>query len=869
VEEGRLVGRRIVVNGTERDVELEPDRSLLHILREELGLTGAKYGCGEGACGACTVLVAGRPIRACTMPIGDVRGPVVTVEGLAPEGHLHPVARAFLEAGATQCGYCTPGMVVAAAALLESTAHPDDAEIVEALDGNICRCGVYRRIVRAVRIASGLKDEPVGVLDPIGAYTRPAEPWDLTPPDDRDYFAVLPDGLVVAIDPGPDDGSSWSTTRDAWIHVGDDGFVTAFIGKVNVGQDNRTALCRLIAGELRVPLERVRLVMGDTDICPFDMGTFGSRSMPDAGPVVRSAAAAMRDELIAIAADRWEVDPVDLEPDAGSVHRRGVEGSLSYGELVRGRQSVVGVPMVVPTERPVSDPTHGRSETATVSGVRRFTSDMTRPGLLHGAVLRPPSFGSSLRSLDVADAEALADVSVVREDDLIGIVASDPVTAARALGSIRSEWDMSDVVHVSDADLDPHLRSHPVEAEGWGGSFHHEEGDLDRAFVDADVSLERTYSTAYIAHAPLETRVALAEWEGERLTVWTATQRPFGVREELATALRVPERDVRVIVLDAGGGYGGKHTGEVAVEAARLARAAGAPVKVRWSREEESTWAYFRPAAVIDVHSAVQDGALTAFSFTNINAGTPGIETPYDIPNQRIVFQPADSPLRQGSYRGLAATANHFARESHMDEVAGAIDADPVRFRLDHLSDERLIAVLEAAADRAGWADARSSGAGKGIACGTEKDAYVATCAEVRVDDDGRLRLLRIVTAFDCGAIVDADNLVSQIEGATVMGLGGALTERIRFSNGRIENARFSEYPMPRFSDIPPIEVVLLDRPDISSAGAGETPIVCVAPAVANAIAAACGVRLRSMPLAPDGIIDRGSIDAPVVGSSA
>jgi isoquinoline 1-oxidoreductase len=323
-----------------------------------------------------------------------------------------------------------------------------------------------------------------------------------------------------------------------------------------------------------------------------------------------------------------------------------------------------------------------------------------------------------------------------------------------------------------------------------------------------------------------------------------------------------------VIVPDAGGGYGGKHTGEVAIEAARLARAAGAPVKVRWSREDEFTWAYFRPAAVIDVHSAVRDGVLTAFRFTNINAGAPGIETPYDIPNQRIVFQPAASPLRQGSYRGLAATANHFARESHMDEVAVAIGADPVRFRLDNLSDERLISVLEAAAELAGWSDARTR-SGRGIACGTEKDAYVATCAEVSVDDDGRLRILRLVTAFDCGAIVDADNLVSQIEGATVMGLGGALTERIRFTDGRIENARYSEYQVPRFRDVPPIEVALLDRPDIPPAGAGETPIVCVAPAIANAIAAASGVRLRSMPLAPDGTVDRGSMEASVGGRSA
>lgn len=316
--------QRIVVNGIEHEVELESGRSLLHVLREELGLTGAKYGCGEGACGACTVLIAGRPVRACTMPIADVRGPVITVEGLAPAGVLHPVGRAFLEAGAMQCGYCTPGMVVAAAALLQTTPHPDDEQIVEALDGNICRCGVHQRIVHAVRLVFDQTQEAAAVAEASVELGRPSAPWDLTPPSDRDYFAVLPEGLVVALDAGPEDEGSWSTTRDAWIHVGGDGQVTAFIGKVNVGQDNRTALRRLIAGELRLPVDRVSLVMGDTDLCPFDMGTFGSRSMPDAGPVVRAAAAATRNGLVAIAADRWEVDPADVWVVDGEVlPRRG------------------------------------------------------------------------------------------------------------------------------------------------------------------------------------------------------------------------------------------------------------------------------------------------------------------------------------------------------------------------------------------------------------------------------------------------------------------------------------------------------------------------------------------------------------------
>ena len=316
------------------------------------------------------------------------------------------------------------------------------------------------------------------------------------------------------------------------------------------------------------------------------------------------------------------------------------------------------------------------------------------------------------------------------------------------------------------------------------------------------------------------------------------------MRWELASALGIPESDVRVIVPDAGGGYGGKHSGEVAVEAARLARVAGAPVKVRWSREEEFTWSYVRPAAVIDLRSGARDGAITAWELTNVNAGTAGIASPYDVPNERITYRPAASPLRQGSYRALAATANHFARESHVDEIAHELGADPLELRLRHLSDERLAAVLAAAARSAGWG---SGGRALGIAGGVEKGSSVATCAEVRVEG-GRLRVLRVVTAFDCGAIVDRDNLINQIEGATVMALGGALTEAIGFSGGRIREPRLSAYRVPRFSDVPPIEVVLLDRPDVAPADAGETPMVAVAPAIANAVFAASGSgRCRSL----------------------
>jgi isoquinoline 1-oxidoreductase len=314
---------------------------------------------------------------------------------------------------------------------------------------------------------------------------------------------------------------------------------------------------------------------------------------------------------------------------------------------------------------------------------------------------------------------------------------------------------------------------------------------------------------------------------------------------------------VRVIVPDMDSGYGGKHTGEAAIEAARLAKAAGKPVKLVWTREEEFTWAYFRPGGVIEVNAgAKKDGRLTAWECHNYNSGGSSLRTPYDVPNQHTEFHAADSPLRQGSYRALAATANTFARESHMDELAYALHLDPLAFRLKNLKDARLRAVLEAAANKFGWGRTKpADGHGFGIAGGTEKGSYVASCAEVSVDrGSGRVKVLRVVTAFECGAVLNPNHLKNQVEGGAVMALGGALFEAIRFADGKILNPRFADYRVPRFGDVPVLETVLLDRRDLPSAGAGETPLIALAPAVGNAIFQAAGVRLRALPMAPNGV---------------
>jgi isoquinoline 1-oxidoreductase len=281
-------------------------------------------------------------------------------------------------------------------------------------------------------------------------------------------------------------------------------------------------------------------------------------------------------------------------------------------------------------------------------------------------------------------------------------------------------------------------------------------------------------------------------------------------------------------------------------------------VQVVWTREEEFTWAYFRPAGLIEIRSAFRrDGTITAWEHTNYNSGPQQMLAPYAIPNQRVAFHAAEVFLRQGSYRALAATANHFARESHLDEIAHLVALDPLALRRQHLADPRLRAVLDAATTRFGWgAGALPPGHGHGLAAGTEKNSVVAACVEVAVDPaSGQVRIVRVVAAFECGAIVNPDNLRNQVEGALVQSLGGALFEQITFGGGTIQSDRFSRYRVPRFADVPPIETILLDRPDLPSAGAGETPMVALAPAIANAIFAATGVRRRALPLVPTGTL--------------
>jgi nicotinate dehydrogenase subunit B len=687
--------------------------------------------------------------------------------------------------------------------------------------------------------------------------------------DRRDFFKLLGAGVLVVSLMRPtawpqesgraraSRGDALPREIDAWLHLGENGKVTVYTGKVEVGQNIRTSLSQGVAEELHLPVEKIDLVMGDTQLTPFDMGTFGSRTTPTMNLQLRKVAAAARNLLIDLASAQWQTDRQHLVAADGKVLDPNTKRSVEYAALVKGQQLAQSIPADDPLTPAANWTVMGQSLAKVngadfVTGRHRYPSDQTLPDMWYGKILRPPSFGATLLSVDSKKAEEMGAV-VVRDGNFVGVAAPSSGLSAAAIASIRAEWKSEP--QPSSKELFDYLKKNTDAASGDGDRY--DVGNVDEAFASAGKRVQQTYTASYIAHVPLEPRAALAEWHGDNLTVWTGTQRPFGVRGELAETFRMPEDQVRVFMPDTGSAYGGKHTGETAIEAARLARAARRPVKVVWTREEEFTWAYFRPAGVIDVAGSVQsDGTITAWEFHNYNSGSAGIRTFYEIPNQRIVFHPARSPLRQGSYRALAATANHFARESYMDELAHGLKMDPLEFRLKNLKNERLRAVFQAAADKFGWGKQKAApGQGFGMGGGYEKLGNIATFAEVRVDrKSGAVKVVRIVSAFECGAIVNPGNLRNQIEGSNVQGLGGALFEAIEFENGRILNGRMSEYRVPRFSDLPSIDTVLLDRKDLPSAGAGECPMIGLAPAIANAIFDAIGVRLRSLPLVPNGL---------------
>ncbi len=621
-----------------------------------------------------------------------------------------------------------------------------------------------------------------------------------------------------------------------------------------MGQGSRTLLTQAAAEELRLPVSALRIVMGDTDICPDDGGTWASLTTPQTVPAMRQAAAFARELFLDLAAAKLGQPRASLQFASGGI----VSASqrVSYFDLASLAAEAKNPASAIPTP-PAEWKTLGQNIAPLdgrdiVTGAKQYASDLKLPGMLYGLMVRGPHYNGKLATLR-GEPRLPEGARMVRDGDFLGVVAPSPEAAQEAGASIRAIWRANTLL--------PESRLHeqfletarePVAQPGARYPGLITRGDPLNAYWSSPRRLESKYSVAYIAHVPLETRSAIAEWNGGKVTIHYGCQAPFLVRQEVAEAMGIPESSVRIIAQDSGSAFGGKQRGEIAVEVARLARDAGKPVKLTWSREEEFTASYVRPAGLLEVRSGADpEGRLRAWEFHNYNSGASGIACHYDIPHAWCGYHPARSPLRQGSYRSLAAVANTFAREVHMEEWAAILKEDPLAFRLRHTADTRLREVMERGAATFGWGSSvRMPGVVQGMACNLEKDARMALFMEVHVNG-ADVRLRRALMAFDAGAALNPDNLRNQIQGAVVQGIGGALFERVDYADTRIRSARLSRYRVPRFEDAPDVEVLLIDRREVPAAGAGEAPITVVAPAIAAAIHRGTGHWVREMPLLP------------------
>jgi nicotinate dehydrogenase subunit B len=689
----------------------------------------------------------------------------------------------------------------------------------------------------------------------------------------RTFLAAAGSGLFLFFYVGPMEAfqepsrlpgrGGYPTDFNAYLRIAPDDRVTCFVGKVELGQGSMTALPMLLAEEIDVPLDRVDVVMGDTDLCPWDMGTFGSLSIRQFGPVLRTAGAEAREVLLQMAAERLSA-PVDrLQVKDGVVTDPSQNKRVSYGELVQGKR--IERHIAKATVKPVSQfKVHGTSPARKdghdkVTGKAKYAGDIMLPGMLHARIVRPPAHGATLKSVDTTAAERIPGVKVFRQSDFVAVLHERRDVAESARSLIRAQFDTPEA-SVDDKTIFDHLlKNAPPE------QVLDEQGNIAEGQKLATKVVEQEYLNSYVAHAPIETHSATANFEKGKLTVWASTQTPFPVKQQLANALQIPAEDVRVITPYVGAGFGGKSASRQAIEAATLSRLAGVPVQVVWDRSEEFFFDTFRPAAVVKIRSGLNDaGKMTFWDFHVFCAGDREAKQFYDVPNQRTASsggwgggQSSLHPFAVGPWRGPSVNTNTFARESHIDMLAEKAGMDPVEFRLAHLSDKRLRRVLEAAAKQFGWQAGRlPSRRGVGVACALYLGTCVVTMAEVAVDrTTGHVQVKRVVTAEDQGVIVNPEGSRQQIEGSATMGLGYALTEEVRFKGGQILERNFDSYELPRFSWVPKIETVLIDNPETPASGCGEPPIVTMGAVVANAIYDAVGARVMQLPMTPERVL--------------
>lgn len=695
----------------------------------------------------------------------------------------------------------------------------------------------------------------------------------------RSFFRLAGGGVVVLVALGPltlraqDAPRLYPEDFNAYLVIGENGRVTVFSGKIEMGQGVMTSQAQMVAEELGVELAAIDMVLGDTERCPWDMGTFGSLTTRMFGPALRAAAAQARLVLFALAAERLGVPAERLEVRNGLVFVTGEPGRvIGYGTLSKGARIAKVVDEKAVLQAASGFLVMGTSPRrldarAKVTGAAKYAADLRVPGMLCARVLRPPAHGATLMRLDSFAVERMPGVTLARQGDLVAVLHADPDRAETALGRLNAQWRVPESTLVQDNIFD-HIVAQSTQQKELVNR-----GDLAAARARSERVFEAIYKKGYVAHAAIEPHAALAEVKDGRATVWASTQTPFPTRDRIAKVLRLDARSVRVITPFLGGGFGGKSADAQAVEAALLAQITGKPVQVAWSRAEEFFNDTFDPAAVVKIVSGIdRDGRISLWDYSVYAAGERGATTFYDIADARIrsagrTAYGSDAegqgvhPFAVGPWRAPGANMNVFATESQVDTMASAAGMDPFEFRMKNLKDARMRRALAAAARAFGWmAAAAPSGRGFGIACSVDAGTHVATMAEVKVDPaTGRVNVLRIVCAQDMGIVVNPEGAKMQIEGGITMGLGYALAEELRFRGGEILDRNFDSYEIPRFSGVARVEAVLVQNDDLAPQGGGEPSITTVGAVIANAVFDATGARVLRLPLTPERV--RSAID--------
>ena len=899
---------RLTVNGAERSVTCEPDTPLLDVLRHDVGLAGPKFGCGVGLCGACLVLVEGRARASCDLPVSAVGGPVTTVEGLADGGRLHPVQQAFIDEQAAQCGYCTSGMVVAAAGLLRECPAPAEREVREALEGNLCRCGTHGRIIRAVQKAAGRMSggQAVPPWPPAADVLVSQVPAGGTPAGEGPVLAptsgspgspgplVAESGVPSSVSALPADLAA-NPVLARWLDFSRDGEVTIRTGKVEYGQGIWTALAQVAAEELQVRMARVRVASVSTSSSPNEGVTAGSLSVKESGSALRQVCAQARNLLLAAAATRLGVTETELTVADGQILADGPTG-LSYWTLTRPGMLDRPADVPAPSRPPGQWSVAGRSAPRLdipdkVTGRPRFLHDIVVPGMAYGRVVRPPARAAHLTEL--ADLDLGPETVLVRDGSFLGVVAETDRAALRAAGRVAraARWRTSP--SLPDArDLRAFLVSAPSQ----------EETVVDQPGGEAAGPAARTltaeFSRPFLAHASVAPSCAIARWDGGSVTVWAHSQGIFLLRDAIAAGLGLAAGQVTVHYVEGAGVYGQNGADDVALDAVLLARAVpGRAVRVLWTRADEMCWPPMGSAMLVRVSAGLDAGGRIVtwrqdvwsngfmgrptmggdprlLALTHRAGGRPMPAAPdgapansmgasrnavpgYDIPRVQVTrHRLLDMPIRTSSLRSLGAHLNVFAIESFMDELAAAAGADPVRFRLAHLTDLRARQVLTQAADMAGW-DTRGRrdgiGLGAGVARYSGNAGYCAAVAEVQADTDIRVR--RLWLAVDVGRVINPDGVINQVEGGAVQSASWTLREQVTFDRDQITSTGWDSYPILRFTDTPEVMVRVMDAPGEAEAGAGEVSLGPVAGAIGNAVANAVGVRVRDLPLTRERVV--------------